>query len=291
MPIEFIEEVKSVISSSLPSASGIIGEVINTIYDKSSNSQDIAAVIKRDPPLTAKILKVANSAYYGSSTTITSLSRAVVTLGYETIKELVTTVSIVHYFFNSNQHPGADRPGLWLHSVGTAKASQLISENTNIEYPEKAYTLGLLHDIGKILLILSFPDQYAKVTKLAVDKKCQIIIAERELFNVDHTMIGKTLCDIWGLPEEISMTILSHHDLSLAPEKNPELAQIISLGDFMCRKAQIGNPGDNTLIEPPQTCFSILGITPEKINANFDSIFQNLLDQKQEIEDFFAGFN
>ena len=99
MPHMFIDEVKRKISSSLPTASSIVGEVIKTIYDQSSSAGDLAAIIEHDPPLTSEIIKVANSAYYSPSTTISSIKRAIVILGYDTLKELVTTTSVKHHFF------------------------------------------------------------------------------------------------------------------------------------------------------------------------------------------------
>ena len=95
----FIEDVKNKVSESLPTDSSIVGKVIKTIHDRSSSAADLAAIIEHDPPLTAKILKVANSAYYGSSTKITSLKRSVVILGFDTVKELVSTIAMVNAFF------------------------------------------------------------------------------------------------------------------------------------------------------------------------------------------------
>ncbi len=133
--------------------------------------------------------------------------------------------------------------------MGTAKAAQLISQQIGEERPEIAYTVGLLHDIGEILLALSFPGHYNQVIQFAAEKNCHIILAERELLNTDHCMIGKLLCDIWGLPEIIQSALTYHHE----PMKNPEysmLACIVSLADTICRKSQIGNPGDKVIPKP-----------------------------------------
>ncbi|MBN1293807.1 MAG: HDOD domain-containing protein [Candidatus Latescibacteria bacterium] len=285
----FIDEIKYMISSNLPTSSGIIGEIIKTISDSSSNASDLTEVIERDPPLAAKILQVSNSAYYAASSTINTLQRAVVILGFDTIKEIAITASVVHHLFDQDLVSDVDRLGLWIHSVGTAKASQLIAEEIRTEESDKAYTVGLLHDIGKILLVLSFPERYSTIIHLAERKHCRILLAERKVLNIDHTMIGKILCDIWNLPDDISTAILYHHDPMEITKGSQILARIINLGDYMCRKAQIGNPGDTILIKPSNTTIAILGTTPKKIENTFNKIFIKLVDMKEEIESFYVS--
>ncbi|MCE5250089.1 HDOD domain-containing protein [bacterium] len=288
MSIDFIEDVKRSIESSIPTSAGIVGKVTKIIYDDSASISDLVKVIEHDPPLTAKILKVANSAYYGSSTTITSLSRAVVVLGFNTIKEIIVSVSVLHYFFDNEGSSVVDLPGLWLHSEGTARASQIISQLTIKERPEVAYTIGLLHDIGKIVLALIFPVQYAKVVELAAENRCRIILAERRILNTDHTMIGEVLCDLWGLPEEISSAISLHHDPGSMTEMGNKMPHIINLADYMCRKIQIGNPCDSLVPDPSPAALAILGLSQEKVKSNLDIIEQKLGAYKKEIQDFFT---
>jgi len=289
LPPEFIEEVKRVISTNLPTSSSIIGEIIRTIADPTSNASDLSKIIEHDPPLTARFLQIANSAYYGASSTINSLQRAVVILGLDTIKELVMTTSVVQHMFDHDKDDGLDRLGLWVHSVGTAKAAQIISEDLRIERPDVTYTVGLLHDIGKVMLVLCFPDRYKSVVQLAKEKRTRIILAERKLLNVDHTMIGKILCDIWRIPNNITTAILYHHDPMDIQDGSQRLARIINLADYMCRKAEIGNPGDNKNVEPTSATFALLGKTQGKINVTYERIFQKLLDKKQEIEEYYTS--
>ena len=289
MPPEFIEEVKRRLKSNLPTSSGIVGEVIKVIYDQSSNAGDIAAIIERDPPLTAEIIKVANSAFYGSTSEITSIRRAVVTLGFDTIKELVTTVTTVQYLFDPAIGSELDRSGLWLHSVGTARASQLIAKNLGFDRPDLVYTVGLLHDIGKILLALTFPRQYTKVIRLAREKQTRIILAERKVLNTDHCMIGKVLCDLWSLPEEISAAIFYHHDPMMTPKGSQMLARYVSIGDYICRRARFGNPGDQLVMEPSPAVMHTLGAREDIIETRFNEIFNEFMASKDEIESFFAG--
>ncbi len=289
MPIEFIDEVKNTIESNLPASSGIIGEVIKTIYDQSSSAADLTDIIERDPSLSAEIIKISNSAFYSSISSIDSIKRAIVVLGFDTIKEIVTTVTTLKYFFSSEDSFAIDRSGLWLHSVGTAKASQLISKKLNYEKSEVTYTVGLLHDIGRILLALYFPEKYIQIIQLASEKKCRIILAEQKVLKTNHCILGKMLCELWGLPENITSAIFFHHEPLLAPKDSQFNARFVNLGDYMCRKAGIGNPGDDLIIEPSSAILHTLGSKPDKIQNMFDEIFQELLELKDDIEGFYSG--
>jgi HD-like signal output (HDOD) protein len=286
---DFIEDLKRSVSGGIPTSSYIVGEVIKTIYDESSSAADLAEIIERDPPLTAKILKVANSAYYGATKRITSLQRAVVILGFGTIKELVTTIAIVHSFFHQDSTSGIDRAGLWLHSVGTAKASQLIAARTGTPRADIGYTIGLLHDIGKIVLALSFPDLYSNVLDYSIKKDIKIIEAERKVLNIDHCMIGSILCSIWDLPDELSNPILYHHNPGAVDESGCNLCKIVHIGDQMCRKAGIGNPGDHFKPDPDREALSVFGESNQEKVLKYQAIYREFIDTKEDIEAFFKG--
>lgn len=291
MPPRFIIELKELLQSSLPTDSSIVGNVVRTIYDSKSSANDLAEIILRDPPLTAKILKAANSAFYGAAITINSIRRAVVTLGFETIKELVTAVTMSQFFFGHKQSSELDRLGLWVHSIGTAKAAQLICTRMKIGRPDVVYTLGLLHDIGKIVLALLFPEHYQKVINLAIGKNCRIILAEQKILNTNHCMVGKVLCEIWSLPEDISNAVFFHNDPIDHYGGDSSLINIIHLADIIARTARIGNPGDSVIPEPSKAALKILGMTQDKIHENFNSIVSDLLELKPEIDGFFSNLH
>jgi len=291
MSHDFIDEVKRNLTSCLPTASSIVGEVIKTLYDHSSSAQDLSRILERDPSLTMKILKAANSAYYGSSTDITSLQRAVVALGFDTVKQIVTNMTVMHNFFQADNDSEIDRSGLWLHSVGTAKAAQLLSKNLGIGRQDVAYTTGLIHDIGKILLALSFPLEYTAVVRMAREKKCRIILAERKILNTDHCMIGKILADIWYLPEELSTAILYHHDPMAISKGNQALAVLANIGDQMSRKARIGNPGDGLVPKLSPAILATLGNSSAKTQQKYNDIYLKFIAERDEITGFFSGLN
>ena len=291
MPISFLEEVKDVISSKIPTSPKIATDILKIIYDKSSNVNDLANIIEKDPPITATILKISNSSFYSPITPIDTLKRAIVTLGFNTVRDIATSASIIPYFFSSKDSAGIDLPGLWLHSIGTANASQLISEKLHFGYPEIAYTVGLLHDIGKIIIWVYFPEHYYKINNQVSEKKSRIIFAERKVLNTDHTMIGEILCDQWYLPENISTAIAYHHSPNEINKEDQKLARIIELGDYICRKVQIGYPGDELTPKPSKASLALFGRDNDIINDNLDIISERLIEQKPEIEEMLSNIN
>ncbi len=291
MPPRFINELKELIQNGIPTDSTIISRVVQTIYSPKTSANDLAQIIECDPPLTAKILKAANSAYYGQTSDINSLRRAVVTLGFETIKELVTAVTVSQLFFADEKKGGLNRQGLWMHSIGAAKAAQIICNRMSIGRPDVMYTAGLLHDIGKIVLSLLFPDHYSRVITFAASRKCRIILAEQRLLNTDHCMVGKVVCELWNLPEDLANAIFYHNDPREITGNDLTMVRLTHLSDALARKAGIGDPGDQVVPEPSPGSLSILGNTRDKIVANYAAILADVTALKPEIETFFADLH
>lgn len=288
MPPRFITELKELIQSSIPTDSAMIGQVIHTIYNPKSSANDLAQIIENDPPLTARILRAANSSFYGQSSTVNSLRRAVVTLGFETIKELVATVTLSDFFMNSTKKSGLNRRGLWIHSVAVAKTAQLISNRMFVGRADVAYTAGLLHDIGKIVLSILFPEHYNRVVSMAQDKKCRIILAEQRLMNTDHCMVGKVICEVWNLPDDITNAVFYHNDPLESIGDEVQLIRLVHLSDHLARTAKIGNPGDNIIPDSSRSALSLLGNSQDKIQANYASVLTDLYTLQPEIEGFFT---
>ena len=282
----FLEEVIDTVETHMPASSAVLAKVINVMYDLSSNAEDVADIIEHDPSLTANILKVANSAYYGSYSKISSLKRAVVTLGFETLKEIVFTIGSVNCFQTVGDENSDGLSGLWLHSIGTAKACQVISQRMNIGRPDISYLVGLLHDIGKILLLIHFPEKFQSIINLTQEKNTRFILAEQELLNTDHTEIGGLLCEIWSLPEDIGIAIQCHHNYPDENKSGRDLAKIVNLGDFLCRTVEIGYPGDSITIRPTEETRALLGLNEEEIEKNYHALLEELSAGKTEIEKF-----
>ena len=287
MARKFIDEVRDAIGTSLPTTSGIVNVALEAMYSSSSSAIDLARIIEHDPPLSAKMITVANSAFYSSYSKITTVQRAIVILGFNTVREILSTLPVLHYFFSTANTDTIDRPGLWYHSVGAGRAAQIIAEIINSDHKTHAYSIGLLHDIGRIFLALSFPKHYRGVVAMAADKQCRITLAEQKLLKIDHTAIGDMLCEAWNMPEEIRSAVYYHHDLRGTSIQSHFEPRLCHLADHLSRKAAIGNPGDSLVPEPSRAAMHILGKTAERIQKNYDLAFERLKKQRLPISQFY----
>ena len=114
-------------------------------------------------------------------------------------------------------------------------------------------------------------------------------MAERKILNTDHCMIGKILCDMWNIPDHISSAIFYHRDIMDSPRTTQKITQMVHLADHFCRKALIGNPSDDIIPDPPDAALSLLAITPKRIKTNYDKILAELMEEREDILNYYAG--
>ncbi|UCD63887.1 MAG: HDOD domain-containing protein [Candidatus Zixiibacteriota bacterium] len=207
-----------------------LAEVIRVTRDDTSSAQDLAEVLGRDPALTAKVLRVVNSPYYGAGREITTLTQAVVMLGLRTVSALALSTSI--YDITGKWQSSIDRIRFWRHSLEVAIASRLIAEAVRYPRPEEAFVSGLLHDLGLLVLEKSFKDRYESIWRSAVCGE-ELVDMEENTWGTNHARIGQFLLDQWGIPSLISEAVGQHHR-SFPPDLNePELRlpQIVALAN------------------------------------------------------------
>ncbi|RJP19149.1 MAG: HDOD domain-containing protein [Candidatus Abyssobacteria bacterium SURF_5] len=205
----------------------VMARIIEIVTDENSCATDLAAEITKDKSLTAKILKIVNSAYYGFYREIVKVSDAVVVLGFNEIKRLSLAMSVLDMFRKDKrtQH----RISLWNHSLACAAMSDIIERERGLRN-RGAFTAGLLHDIGKAVLDQYFPPMFAAVQVLVHEQSLQFYEAERQLFGFDHSDIGCWLTEKWNLPQNLIEAIRCHHRPETA-QTEPELARIVYLAN------------------------------------------------------------
>lgn len=214
--------IKGVISGlgSIPSLPAVYEQAVQELQSKDPSLAKIAAIISQDAPMTAKILQLANSALLGVRCHISSAAQAVTFIGLDLIRALVISVHIFSQF-DDRQVQELNIPQLWKHCLATACCARAIAESEKASKPalDDCFTAGMLHDIGKLILIGSLPDKYkdvlAKVTKDGVP----LLQAEHDTFNCSHAEVGAYLIGIWGLPHAIVEAVAWHHLPSVAPSK------------------------------------------------------------------------
>lgn len=219
----------------LPELPQVASKILQLLNDPGSSSHDLARVIASDQALTAKVLRLANSAYYGVSRKVTTVNDAVTILGFSALKSLILIATAYGAVSQSLIGYGLKAGELWLHSLLSAELSKLLAERTQVAEPEEAFTAGLLHDIGKVALNqLVLPEIYRAV-RMVEHEGIPLYEAEVEILGFHHGTVGACLAEKWNLPAILCEAIGQHHTPSLAsPALLPStvaLANALALGD------------------------------------------------------------
>lgn len=188
-----------------------------------ASMKDIGTVIGSDQAITTKLLRMVNSAYYGFPRKISTISQALVVVGVEGLRSLIMGLS-VHSIFKSKTGEL-----LWTHSICTAAAAKIITQKFGNVHPEESFVVGLIHDIGRLLLSQHFPDEFDYFKLINMDS-IQTLSNEREIFGMDHSEIGGNICSKWNLPEKIVESIQYHHKPNLAPQNQACLIVCLAEG-------------------------------------------------------------
>lgn len=250
----------------LPTLPTTITTIIELVESKSSTSDDLANVISRDQSISSLILKLVNSAFYGHRRQISSISHAIVILGYTIVRTMALGVSI----FNTSSGKKAaafDRGNFWLHSIGVATITRKLATyapaRDGIDM-ESVFLAGLLHDIGKVIFDHNFNKEYNEVAESAIKDHKWIGEVESAYFGLNHCEAGEYLARKWQFPATVIAAINSHHTpLSCQGEAERAMACMVNLADHLCRKAGIGSGGDNETPPLGEGILSFLGISDE----------------------------
>ncbi|MCF7762177.1 MAG: HDOD domain-containing protein [Verrucomicrobia bacterium] len=197
---------------SLPSLPSLYAELVQQLKSEEASPKDVARTISRDLGMTTRVLSTVNSAWFGLPEPMSNLADAVTILGFETLKDLVLASGVFRQF-ESRKLGGISLETLWHHSGRVAQAAQLIArhERAGRQVIDAAYTAGLLHDVGKLILASSYPGEYEEVVHNAQAQRLESLVAEREILNCDHAEVGGYLLDLWGLPPAVVEAVAYHH--------------------------------------------------------------------------------
>jgi HD-like signal output (HDOD) protein len=265
----------------IPTLPLVATRVTELINDPNSSSADIADVLKKDQVLTAKVLKLINSPYYGIPGEVTDVKRALAYLGFNTLAQLVLSISVIGAF-SENKAIRFSFPDFWKHALGTAVASDIIAKKIGYAKPEECFTCGLLHDVGKIVLLKIAPDEFARVVQLTEKEKISFTEAERRLDIPGHGYLGEYIANMWRLPMVIRMSIRYHHvDVrkmdSILSSMKP-VVQTVALANEIVVKENIGYSGNasggritHDLLDPLGLTDSDVAALTEKIRAAIDN--------------------
>jgi HD-like signal output (HDOD) protein len=205
-----IQEIISKVEE-FPTLPTIYSTMLDLMANPRSTAKDVADLISKDQSAASKILKAANSPIYGFYGRINTITQAIIFLGFDEVKNLVTALSIIDLFnkdFASNKFNLVD---FWKHSISVGIISRTIGKTLGVKDLENYFLGGILHDLGKLLFIKIIPAAYAKVIEYALDNRIQIREAELKLLGITHTIAGEILAEKWRLPLIIRQSIRYHN--------------------------------------------------------------------------------
>lgn len=229
----------------LPALPVIVIELMSTMDQEDASGNELAEKLSRDQALTAKTLRLANSSFYGMQSKVTSIQQAIAILGFNGVRTIVTTAAVIGNF---SDKPGStfDFLGFWRHAVATAVCAKLLAKHLRLNQ-DYAFMIGLLHDIGRLVLVTCSPQRYAEVLAHRQEHDCCLLDSEIAVLGVPHTAVGSALAAHWKFPPLMQKAIEDHHDK--AHGTAPSLAGLVHIADGIAHALDLSGV-DNDLVPP-----------------------------------------
>jgi len=215
-------------------------KIVELTSDPKSTAADLESVIRSDPALTARLLKMSNSAHFGLSERILEIRKAVIFLGFKTVKDLALSASVCELFRNSTQIGRYRRTDLWKHSIGVALCSKAISQKSEMGLEDHVFSTGILHDLGIVITDQYLHDHFVAVLTHPEGDKVALEVLEQEVIGFSHQDLAKGVVANWNLPHEFQISVAAHHNPSKANKKDKPLLSVLYLANTVCNAINFG---------------------------------------------------
>lgn len=260
---QFVKRIKQ-----LPTLPTITTTINSAIKQPSTSADDLARIIAKDQSLSSKVLKMVNSAYYGANREITGIRHAVSVLGFNEISKVVLAISVFESL-GGNSSNGFNRQGFWVHSLGCAIFSAIISAEISYPKPDDAFSAGLMHDIGKVITDRYFQAEMEEVLKLVQREALRFHEAEQKVMGIDHTQLGEWLLTTWKIPANICTAVRYHHPCAKREGQGSQdlIVDIVHMADVLCHEAKIGDSGNRAAVSLHAEHEKRIPLSPDRLAA------------------------
>ncbi|RPJ72834.1 MAG: HDOD domain-containing protein [Desulfobacteraceae bacterium] len=265
----------------LPTLPRTVLRITELVNDPKASAKDLAIIITEDQVLTARLLKLVNSSFYGFPQPVATVTAAIVLVGFDAIRNLLLTSSVLDFFPVRRGKVRREQESLWDHSLGCAIGAKAIGAFLRQEKLEELFVAGLLHDIGKIVEMMFLPAEFGRVMEKVRENGLLISAAEEEVLGVTHAEIGRQLAERWKLPPKLAEVITWHHRPAAAGPFSQEAA-IVHLADILTRSLDLGFGGDRKIPPLDQGAWELLRLKP----AAFNAIMSDMLTEFDDIRSF-----
>ena len=265
----------------IPSFSTTVAKVLEICSSRDAAAGDLNRVISYDPVLTGQLIKLINSAYYGLPNRVTSLTRAIIMLGINTVKNMVLSTSVLARFKSRLKVSTLTIDDFWQHSLGVAVIAKAIAKRLQVplDEQEEYFVAGLMHDLGKIPLINCYPELYQQALNAAKDSRLTLLQAEISAIGIDHCQVGYLIGAKWKLVDQVQAAIIAHHQPTVDLHGvDVRIWCIISLANQLAKLFSIGSSGDADIDS------NLAGSLAEHIGIDFNALARMKSDIEVEIE-------
>lgn len=261
----------------LPTLPAIVMELLNEIDNEALDTHLLAQKVSNDLALTATTLRYANSAYYSTLIKVTTIQQAISLMGLATVKKIITMAALAGCFPENNCR-GFSHKAFWRHSNAVAIAAKLIARRLNFNV-DIAFTAGLLHDLGSLVLVTQYPEQYASAIDYRKAQHVSQLEAERKILGIDHAAVGEALATEWNFSDIMKNAIAGHHQ----PEKPGLgfLATIIHVADGMAHVLDVTTDKGQETIEVSALSWTSLNLD----QAAMDQLLEELAEQLEKLDE------
>ncbi len=250
---------------SLPALPMVVQELLLSIDQDDVNVADLSRKIALDPGLTARSLRLANSSFYGMTNQVNTIQEAITILGFRTMRGVVTTAALLGAFA-TDAKTSFKVSAFWRHAIATALCARELAPYLKIN-PEHAYTSGLLHDVGRLVLVTRFPSEYEATMAHRAQQDCSLLDAERAVLQVDHAEVGHLLTTHWKFPDAMQQAVASHHQ-ALSESITP-LGTVLVAADAIAHALDLSMDEDDSVPCVPATFWRKLGIGDKELLKAF----------------------
>jgi putative nucleotidyltransferase with HDIG domain len=258
----------------LPTLSVVVAKVTEMIRNPRTTAAQVAVAISEDPALSARVLKMVNSSFYGFSQRVTTVSHAIVILGFNAVRSIVMAVSVFDALGKSGGSSKLEE--LWEHAITVAVAADAVAKEMGLKSEkEEAFVAGLLHDVGKVALAHVVPESVEAIWQRVEQEQGWVGQAEERVLGVSHPEVGAWLTESWKFPASLQAAVRLHH-LPEQAQEHRKLVMVVHVADLVARVLNIGSGWDRTFPPCSSRAWKELGITEEKMEKCFASTVEGL---------------
>lgn len=247
-----------------PTLPTIYSQLLEIMANPHSTVMDVAKIIEQDQSSATKVLKAVNSSLYGLQVRVGSISKAIFHLGFNEVKNLVISLSMINLTSKMANYHNFSIVDFWKHSIGVGVISRALGSMSKAPNIEDYFISGIVHDIGKLVFINYFSQDYSKVIDIATIKSLPIRQVERDYFGFNSNVVGEMLADKWKLPDPIKKTIKYQH-VGLVEGKANNLVGCVHLAVIISKLLNLGNSGDAIVPKPNPAIWSSLNLPSNSI--------------------------